>query len=264
MSVPHDHYLKFIEDIVLEETLFFHSKGNYVINKATQHISTLHHILPQDLEQMTGNELRLNLLPSASDPDCSLSTLQQDHPLKRKDSCEKFPSKDLTFREVAELLSPLLRKEGAPHKRGYPSGGALYPVEVFCFYFNNRILDWPYESKVLHLLPNTRTLEPFTHNIDENSLKQAILPESFDIGSPSLALIYCIYLPKSLFKYRYRGYRLAHLEAGSMYMLVDLRCKELNLQNRLWSGFTDLEVVQRLNLNPTLFLPTCIQFIGRQ
>lgn len=264
MSVPHDHYLKYIEDVVFEETLFFHSKGNYVISKATRHTTTLHHISPPDLEQMTGNELRLNLLPSVTDSDCSLTTLPENHPLKRNDSAESFPSDDLTFHEVADLLAPLLRKENASDKRGYPSGGALYPIEVFCFDINNQVSGWPYKSEVLHLLPNTRTLEPFTYNIDANGLKQAILPEPFDVGTPSLALIYCMYLPKSLFKYRYRGYRLAHMEAGSMYMLVDLRCKELGLQNRLWSGFTDLEVAQRLNLNPTLFLPTCIQLIGRQ
>lgn len=47
-----------------------------------------------------------------------------------------------------------------------------------------------------------------------------------------------------------------------MYMLTDLRCKELHLESRPWSGYTDHQITKSLNLNPALFLPVCIQLIG--
>lgn len=262
MTLPHDNYLKFIDNNVYEETLFFHSQGNYTISKETQHFTALHHISQSTLEKMTGNELILNPFPSTALSPPKIPNLPKSHTLHRNDSCELFQPKLLSFQDVLKLLSPLLKKHNSQHRRGYPSGGAIYPIEVFCFDMNNQISDWPHPNQVLHLLANSRSLEPYNPKINAEQLKHALIPENFNIGSPALALIYCTYLPKALFKYRYRGYRLAHMEAGSMYMLTDLRCKELLLESRLWSGFTDYKVTQLLQLNPTLFLPTCIQFIG--
>ncbi|MDZ3993786.1 SagB/ThcOx family dehydrogenase [Pseudomonas sp. Teo4] len=263
MSIPHDYYLKFISNEVLDDTLIYHNKGNFVIHKATQHFSTLHHIPNKELEQLTGNELKLNISQSTSScQNLSLPVLPVEHHLRRNDSCAKFDNGPLDFCKVQALLAPLLKKENCGYNRGYPSGGALYPVEVFCCNLNNQVNHWPTDSNCLHLLPSSRKFENYSPEINIHELQKSLIPEPFDLGTPSIALIYCIYLPKAIFKYRYRGYRLAHMEAGSMYMLVDLRCKELRLESRLWSGFSDHELAQRLNLNPTLFLPACIQFIG--
>ncbi|WP_449431832.1 SagB/ThcOx family dehydrogenase [Pseudomonas putida] len=263
MSIPHDYYLKFIDPAVMEETLRFHSKGNYVIHKTTQHLSILHAIPENELFLLTGNELKLNPFSAerAGDID-SMPILDTKHHLKRNDSCEKFVKRSMDYATVKKILSPLLKKSERASKRGYPSGGALYPVEVFCCNLNDQITGWPSVSHTLHLLSNSRELEDYFPATEHKDIKQKLLPSPFDLGSPSLALIYCIYLPKAIFKYRYRGYRLAHMEAGSMYMLTDLRCKELELDSRLWSGFTDHEVIKGLGLNPGLFLPACIQFIG--
>ncbi|MHC6224736.1 nitroreductase family protein [Pseudomonas sp. X10] len=262
MNIPHDYYLKFIENEVIYNTLLFHNRGNFVIHKSTQHFSTLHHIPQNELPILTGNELRLNPFPEQLRSRIALSPLAQNHTLKRNDSCEKFKKRTIPFTDVKKILSPLLRKEGSTYRRGYPSGGALYPVEVFCCNLENRITAWPSSNKTLHLLSNSKQLESHSPNINQDKLKNALIPKPSNLGHPALALIYCIYLPKAIFKYRYRGYRLAHMEAGSMYMLTDLRCKELHLDSRLWSGFTDHEVAQGLRLNPSLFLPACVQFIG--
>lgn len=263
MLISHDQYLKYTAPDVIDETLAFHAKGNYTIHKATQHISTLHQIPSKDLEKLTGNELILNTLSNErAQPLTNLTPLPPTHPLQRNNSCEHFDGRSLRFDIVQSLLAPLLVKSDSTYRRGYPSGGALFPIEVFCINLNNNIEEWPTESDALHLLSSTRTLETHTPTINSQILSRAITPQNTAIGSPSLALIYFIYLPKALFKYRYRGYRLSLMEAGSMYMLTDLRCKELHLHSRPWSGFTDHQITKNLNLNPTLFLPTCIQLIG--
>ncbi|MDE4540932.1 MULTISPECIES: SagB/ThcOx family dehydrogenase [unclassified Pseudomonas] len=263
MSITHDHYLKYTSPSVLDETLAFHAKGNYVIHKTTHHLSTLHQLPPSALEKLTGNELQLNILACENGQgNIELTGLPSSHPLKRNSSCERFNERPLHFDTVRTLLAPLLEKDSTTGKRGYPSGGALYPIEVFCINLNNTIQQWPSEQSALHLLPSSRSFEVHTPDLNSKPLARAILPMTADMGSPSLALIYFIYLPKALFKYRYRGYRLALMEVGSMYMLTDLRCKELKLGSRPWSGFTDHQVSKYLNLNPTLFLPACIQLIG--
>ena len=62
MNISHDQYLKYIQQDVLDETLFFHAKGNYVTHDSVRHMSTLHHIPASELDKLTGNELRLNIL----------------------------------------------------------------------------------------------------------------------------------------------------------------------------------------------------------
>ena len=263
MITSHDQYLKFSATDVIDETLAFHAKGNYIIHKATQHVSALHQIPSNELDALAGKELQLNtLLNKNCHSLLKLAPLAPDHFLNRNNSCERFTERPLHFNTVQSLLAPLLVKTGSTYKRGYPSGGALYPIEVFCINLSNKIEGWPTNSNVLHLLASSKTFECHSPDINHQLLSQTITPLNDCIGSPSLALIFCIYLPKALFKYRHRGYRLSLMEAGSMYMLIDLRCKELNLDSRPWSGFTDHQITKHLNLNPTLFLPACIQLIG--
>ncbi len=263
MSISHDQYSRLTDFRVLEETLAFHAKGNYTLHKATRHLSTLHHIPAKDLSKLTGKELKLNTLTNEPE-DCKfhLTPLPLEHPLVRNESCDEFGERYLHFDTVRTLLAPLLRKIGSKYKRGYPSAGAIFPIEIFCINLDNRIEAWPTDCRALHLLPSSQTLEIHSTNINIKQLIQAITPQSPGIGTPSIALVYMIYLPKALFKYRYRGYRHALMEVGSLYMLTDLRCKEINLDSRPWSAFTDHQITNHLNLNPTLFLPACIQLIG--
>lgn len=263
MSLSHDFYMKFLDYDVMEEVLHFHVKGNYSTHETTAHATTLHHIPGKDLAHMTGKELPLDILSrKPRDNFHNLHSLPPHHSLRRNESCDYFNANTIKFSTVESLLAPLLIKDNHSYKRGYPSGGALYPIEVFIANLSNSITDWPGTSNILHLLPASCAFEvhcPITGD------PQALIPSRLrttSIGTPSLALIYMAYLPKALFKYRYRGYRLALMEAGSMYMLVDLRCKELDLKSRNWSGFTDHEVTKTLRLNPTLFVPLCIQYIG--
>lgn len=247
---------------VTDDVLTFHAKGNYVIDRHTQHLTTLHNLPPEQLQKLTNKELRLNPFDVKGDRGHVLPSLGKSHALSRNDSCSQFEKRTISFSTIEALLSPLLVKAGSTSKRGYPSGGAIYPVEVFCVNLEDSISSWPSQHRTLHLLSNSKTLESYQSRSDIPRLREAILPFGSGIGRPCLAVIYCVFTPKAIFKYRYRGYRLALMEAGSMYMLTDLRAKELGLHSRPWSGFTDHKITKYLDLNPTLFLPACIQLIG--
>jgi len=263
MSVPHDQYLKYTDEQVLTETAEFHSKGNYTVHPVGQQMTTLHHLRSQDLDNLSGNELRLNILsPLRRRDNPELHGLSADHPLMRNDSCERFDYRPLSFGQLEALLVPLMAKAKSTFRRGYPSGGALYPVEVFCCNLQLDQSDWPNGADALHLLPSSRTYELLPPGSDNGKLCDAVAQASQSIGRPSWALIYMMYLPKTLFKYRYRGYRLALIESGAMSMIIDLRCKELGLKNRMWSGFTDHQITRGLGLNPALFFPACMQLVG--
>lgn len=258
---PHDYYLKFTESAVLADILEFHNKGNYTLHNAFKHMSYLHTLNAEDLETLTGKELHLY-------PDMHLSTpITRDaiaplH-LTRTESFDDFKRHDIKFSTIESLIYPLLNTNKNTHKRGYPSGGALYPIEVFICSLNETSKTWPFTEKILHLLPYSRAFEMVQNTSDPTKLKESILPVPSSIGTPDFALIYVAYLPKTIFKYRYRGYRLALMEVGSIYMPIELQAKLLNLKCRLWSGFTDTMLCKEMGLNPAIFTPLCVHFIGQ-
>jgi SagB-type dehydrogenase family enzyme len=260
-NIPHDYYLKFLDQKVIEDTLEFHNKGNFTIHDCVQNISLLHNLPPQLLSELTGNELQLYPDMDITTKGVTLEALEPTSPLHRNQSCDFFDDRDITFESIKQLISPLLRIGENTHKRGYPSAGALYSVEIFCCSLSPKNT-WPCPEKILHLLPHSRKFETIQGSYDTSLIKEAILPTGSKIGNPSLAIIYVMYMPKALFKYRYRGYRLALMETGSIYMLVDLQCKHLNIKSRQWSGYTDNMLCKAIGLNPTLFFPACVHLIG--
>lgn len=261
-TLPHDYYLKFVDSEMLQQITDFHAKTNYTIHECVEHLSYLHRFSAEMLKTMAGNELLLY-------PDMNLTLL--DNPIQRGDraspvgrdeSCERFVDIDLPFKLVESPFSPTTTLEDTSHKRGYASAGALYPIELFACSLSSSNSNWPCEEKVLHILPKSRKFEIAQNTSDLSTLKRALLPPGSDIGSPNLAVIYMAYLPKVIFKYRFRGYRMAHMETGSLSMLLDLPAKNLGLRNRVWSGYCDNMVSKSLGLNPALFNPLCVQFFG--
>lgn len=260
-NIPHDYYLRFLDPYVHDEVLDFHTKGNYILHPAFQQTTHLHSLTEKQLSTLTGNELKLY-------PDINLQIAinpenNSDPALTRNESAEFFSESEIDFRTVEKLVAPLTALQTNNSKRGYPSAGALYPAEVFICSLGQNNRSWPCTEKILHLLPGSKKFEIVlgTENID--NLRTAILPKGSNIGSPSIALIYTVYLPKVLFKYRYRGYRLGTMEIGSIYMLMELSAKSLNLRCRPWSAFTDTMLCKALKLNPALFVPMCVHYIGR-
>jgi len=259
-SIPHDYYLKFIAPDVFDQVQNFHNKGNYTIHEAFNEITYLHKLHEDQLSLLSGNELALYPDMHLTDP----SHLENANnlPFARNESCKQFADSKIDFESVKKLLTPLLTKNPNTHKRHYPSGGALYPVEVFICSLTDKNDDWPYPQKILHLLPASKSLEVMQTTCSTQKIRKAILSNLQDIGTPSIALVYTSYLPKTLFKYRYRGYRLALMETGSMYMLLELQVSALQLNCRLWSGYTDHMLSKAIGLNPALFTPLCVHLIG--
>ena len=259
-NIPHDYYLRFLDPAVYDQVLDFHTKVNYIIHEAFKDSTALHFIENKHLSTLTGNELKLY-------PDmnmCLPTKIKKDSSSpNRNESCEKFGKTNLTFDVIEKLVSPLISANTNSYKRGYPSGGALYPIEVFVCSLMEDEPTWPCPEKILHLLPQSAKFEIIQGSACTSVLRSAILAAPGNIGAPSLAIIYAAYLPKTMFKYRYRGYRLALMEAGSIYMLIELQAKQLQLRSRLWSAYTDTMLCKAIGLNPALFLPLCVHFVGK-
>lgn len=262
-SIPHDYYLRYVDALVYDEVLDFHCKGNFVFHKAFKSRTRLHCFDEKLVAQLAGNEL--HLYPDMDfTVEIEISQAEREKSLYRNESCERFSSSSIKFSDIEKLVLPLLSRSESSFKRGYPSGGALYPVEVFVCSLATEHFTWPCVGRVLHLLPKSRKFEVMQHPVGVEDIKAALLTSPHDIGQPDFAIIYMVYMPKNLFKYRYRGYRMALMEVGSMYMLIEFQAKNLGLACRLWSAYTDSMVCKVLGVNPGLFLPVCVHFVGGQ
>ena len=130
-TMPHDNYLRLTDHKTYYETLKFHSQGNFCLHPATQHLTKLHSLSNREIELLSGNELRYNLLDEGIVADREIQPLPEDSYLLRNRSCELFSSRPVKFSTLTTLMSPLVAIKPDTYHRGYPSGGALYPIDVF-------------------------------------------------------------------------------------------------------------------------------------
>lgn len=180
----------------------------------------------------------------------------------REPSLRQFSKKMLDF----SVINTLLIHSFSPNHLGtrpYPSAGALYPIEPMLFIFKERVYhDKPMDSGCYHFKPVNRTLE-LIKKMDMlptiNRLFHGLVAED---APPNLCILYVVHVEKSIFKYRYRGYRHALMEVGSMYQQVTMVSQSLGLGSTVWSGFNDYQVMHELGLNRRVFLPLTMQFLG--
>jgi SagB-type dehydrogenase family enzyme len=140
-------------------------------------------------------------------------------------------------------------------RRMYPSGGALYTVEVI-------LLTGPHvrglnSLSALHYLPQSQVFEILQDTISEKDYEHITT-----LSGAAFYILYCINLKKSIFKYRLRGYRFALLEVGSMYQNALLEGQNLGLSSRVIAGFSEGHMAQLCAIDTGLLLPTIIQAFG--
>ena len=180
----------------------------------------------------------------------------------RNSSLRQFSPKMLSFSDINTLL---INSFSPNHlgTRPYPSAGALYPIEPVLFLFKERVLhDQLIESGCYHFKAIDRTLE-LIKQMEMRPTMKRLFHGLVDVDAPpNLCILYLMHIGKSIFKYRYRGYRHALMEAGSMYQQVAMVSQSLGLGSTVWSGFNDYQMMHELGLNRRVFLPLTLQFLG--
>jgi SagB-type dehydrogenase family enzyme len=180
----------------------------------------------------------------------------------RKPSLRKFSEQKLPFDLIQSILIQSFSLNRFGH-RPYPSAGGVYSIEPVIFLFSERVSHHePIVSGCYHFKPRQNRLELI------KTLHLSLAVQQFYHGmiventSPQLCILYLAHVEKSIFKYRYRGYRHALMEVGSMYQQASMVAQELGLRSSVWSSFNDHQVMCELNLDQRIFLPLTMQFIG--
>jgi SagB-type dehydrogenase family enzyme len=248
------------DQILLEDIIDFHTKGNLNIDKCFME-QIIHPPVDHELlQQIEFSDLNLSPFYKNSYP---LSKNINNLDLQRSSTAQYFNKKNIPFSILEDLLENSFAANINTKKRPYPSGGAIYPVDIIVGIFSNRFNNCPIIDGIYHFRPALHILQPINTTINSTEILNTILTlDQPPTASPNFCILYFINLKKALLKYRYRGYRHALMEIGSMYQQADLAAKKLNLINKLYSGFNDYQVSRLCQLNLKLHLPIIVQSFG--
>lgn len=183
---------------------------------------------------------------------------------ERNASLPKFIDKKIDFSAIQSLLvntfSPC--ESGS---RPYPSAGGLYPVEPLVFLFEDKIEGFNNRpSGCYHFRPISKKLQ-LIKKLDFQTFYNTMLhgfAGDDPAHWPNFSILYMAHIGKAIFKYRYRGYRHALMEAGSMYQQATRASQEMDLRTTVWSTFSEQQMLFELGLDHSTYLPLTMQLFG--
>jgi SagB-type dehydrogenase family enzyme len=152
----------------------------------------------------------------------------------------------LTLQELAAILSAaygvtheLVLDDVAPQRaRSVPSGGALYPLEIYVLALAVDGL----KPATLHYVPGRHAVEIVGELARDAAVASCSTPELAESAAAIVAITAVFW--RTRFKYGLKGYRLALLEAGHVGQNVRLAATALGLAAVPMAGFFDTAVEQ--------------------
>ncbi|WP_165482741.1 SagB/ThcOx family dehydrogenase [Legionella gresilensis] len=182
-------------------------------------------------------------------------------PVSRRASLNSFSQKKISFEDLQKWLIKCFSPDDHG-RRPYPSAGGLYPIEPLVFLFPERIEGFSHIPGCYHFrslgkklqLIKTMQKEFFFDKILHNLISQN--------AQPCFSILYLAAIEKAIFKYRYRGYRHALMEAGAMYQHATHTFEGAGLRTTVWSSFGDQQLMYALDLDHSSYIPLTLQFFG--
>ncbi|UII21551.1 SagB family peptide dehydrogenase [Fulvivirga ligni] len=121
--------------------------------------------------------------------------------------------------------------------RTVPSGGALYPLELY-FYVHDTVEGL--EPGVYHYAPTENAVQLIKPGIHDEQIAEALVSFQTHLAyDTSLLIFITAVFNRSVFKYKEKGYRFALLEAGHVAQNINLAATALDLGVINIGGFHD-------------------------
>jgi SagB-type dehydrogenase family enzyme len=175
-------------------------------------------------------------------------TASIEHVIRARRSHSEFSARPVTTAQLAKLLElgcGITGRDTLPARRAAPSGGALYPVEMYPVAFHVDGI----QSGIYHYLASDHVLER-VHAIDGLHETSSFLPPQLVEGGPALMLALSAVFARTQLKYLERGYRFALLEAGHIAQNLVLAAGAMGLGAVTVGGFWDEPFNEFLGLQP--------------
>lgn len=183
----------------------------------------------------------------------SLTPLKQalDDIILSRSSVRNFTPAPVTLSDLATLLHLAYGETRDNKDTGYsrpfrvvPSGGGLYPLEIF--FYSGHVLDL--EAGVYHYNPSKHHLRFLDPGEKTQKIAHAVVYPDLIKNSSLLIFITAIF-ERSNFKYRDRGYRFTLLEAGHVAQNLNLVSLGLGMGSVNIGGYFDREIDDFLGLD---------------
>jgi SagB-type dehydrogenase family enzyme len=171
--------------------------------------------------------------------------------LRGRSSCRRFAPEPIAVAQLGSLLHWSYGVLGVTElghefcERPVPSGGGLYPLELYVLAQSVEGID----PGVHHYVPLGHRLEV----VRPDPLPSMLSAEMF-LGQPYLidaaaVIVITAVVERSLWKYEDRGYRYILLEAGHVAQNINLCAQALELASLNLGGFLDEDVMSLLKLD---------------
>ncbi len=170
-------------------------------------------------------------------------TLAVEKALTARRSARDYRDEGLSLEEAAQLLWAAQGLTGPHGFRTAPSAGALYPLVLYCVAGDVRGL----EKGVYRYETDGHALTRISSDDRRAALCRAALGQDC-VRSAPMTLVFAAVYEKTTVKYRERGVRYVHMEAGHASQNVYLQAVSLNLGTVAIGAFYDEEVKKAVGL----------------
>ena len=194
-------------------------------------------------------------------PEIDVGDASLEYALKNRRTSAKFSERSLSKVEIGTILfsgNGIVKfREKGPAYRTIPSGGALYPTELYISINNSDEV----EKGTYYYAPLSHELVQIGDCNFEENLRMAY-PYNTYIENTSATVFITSVLWRSRFKYNYRGYRFALLEAGSSMQNILLVANGIGISAIPLGGFYDDKIESILGIDGVNEVPLCVIGIG--
>jgi len=195
----------------------------------------------------------LTRLPEPNLPDVSLASA-----LAGRATCRRFLPDPLDVGRLSTVLAAsygvagrFLVGRAQLMERPVPSGGGLYPLEVYLLASRVDGL----APAVYHYAPVLNGLERVDEEpVSPRTISRLFLGQPY-VGEAAVVVVLTAVLQRSLVKYRDRGYRYVLFEAGHVAQNLNLAATACGLGSCNLGGFFDDELAGLLALDPEEEVP---------
>jgi len=161
---------------------------------------------------------------------------------------QPFPLSPRTVATILHYAYGVTRKNNGTHFprpfRVVPSGGALYPLEIF--FYSNQIDGWP--CGLYHYSPSSHAVHLLYEGPLAQRISDALVQPTIALGASMVLFVTAIF-ERSIFKYGDRGYRFILIEAGHVAQNINLVTASLELGSVNIGGFYDRQIDDLLGLD---------------
>jgi SagB-type dehydrogenase family enzyme len=168
--------------------------------------------------------------------------------IKRRRTIRSFTSRPLSLEQCSQLF---WAAQGITEDRGYkraaPSGGALYPMDIYAVVGENCVKGL--EGGAYHYDPKSHTVSLVSEGDLRNKVAGAALSQTWMATAPLNILITAEYY-RITGKYGKRGVRYAIIEAGHIGQNILLQSEAMGLGAGIVGAFNDEKVRRVINIHP--------------